>query len=214
LLASAYRRSLEVAEAVSLQSIAFPSISTGVYGYPVKPAARIAVATAREFVESTKRLREVIFCCFSAADLAVVRAVGRTVQALCERVLDGDASVAALSTPRLAALLERVVREADHTAIEDSAYLEALGLPRPGRVRRSVDVWIGLLDHAPSREWEGHLTERDADGRDALEVILDKGCLARRLLAAAGDGSDKPRLVDAYRRLAGSLRENRVFGVA
>jgi O-acetyl-ADP-ribose deacetylase (regulator of RNase III) len=71
LLASAYRRSLEIAEAGSLQTIAFPSISTGVYGYPVRPAARIAVATAREFIESAKRPREVIFCCFSAADLAV-----------------------------------------------------------------------------------------------------------------------------------------------
>jgi len=71
LLASAYRRSLEVAEAAALQTIAFPCIGTGVYGYPVRPAARIAVATAREFIEPTKRLREVIFCCFSAADLAV-----------------------------------------------------------------------------------------------------------------------------------------------
>jgi O-acetyl-ADP-ribose deacetylase (regulator of RNase III) len=71
LLASAYRRSLEIAEAGSLETIAFPSISTGAYGYPVKPAARVAVATAREFVESAKRLREVIFCCYSAADLAV-----------------------------------------------------------------------------------------------------------------------------------------------
>ena len=47
----------------SLETIAFPAISTGAYGYPVKPAARVAVATAREFAfESTKRLREVIFC--------------------------------------------------------------------------------------------------------------------------------------------------------
>jgi O-acetyl-ADP-ribose deacetylase (regulator of RNase III) len=71
LLASAYRRSLEIAESGSLETIAFPSISTGAYGYPVRPAARIAVTTAREFIESTKRLREVTFCCFSAADLAV-----------------------------------------------------------------------------------------------------------------------------------------------
>jgi O-acetyl-ADP-ribose deacetylase (regulator of RNase III) len=78
LLASAYRRSLEIAESGSLETIAFPSISTGAYGYPVRPAARIAVTTAREFVESAKRLREVIFCCFSAADLAVYGEVLRT----------------------------------------------------------------------------------------------------------------------------------------
>ena len=71
LLASCYRRSLEVAEQAMLETIAFPSISTGAYGYPVRPAARVAVATVRECMDATKRLREVIFCCFSAADLAV-----------------------------------------------------------------------------------------------------------------------------------------------
>jgi O-acetyl-ADP-ribose deacetylase (regulator of RNase III) len=78
LLASAYRRSLEIADAGSLESIAFPSISTGAYGYPVRPAARVAVATVRGFFESTKRLREVIFCCFSAADLVVYEEVLRS----------------------------------------------------------------------------------------------------------------------------------------
>jgi O-acetyl-ADP-ribose deacetylase len=71
LLASCYRRSLEVAVAARLETIAYPSISTGVYGYPVKAAARVAVATCREFVSSAKHPREVIFCCFSAADLAI-----------------------------------------------------------------------------------------------------------------------------------------------
>ena len=71
LLASAYRRSLEIADAEALESIAFPSISTGVYGYPVKPAARIAIATSREFVQSARKMREIVFCCFSAADLAI-----------------------------------------------------------------------------------------------------------------------------------------------
>jgi O-acetyl-ADP-ribose deacetylase (regulator of RNase III) len=71
LLASAYRRSLEIAEAGLLETIAFPSISTGAYGYPVKPAACIAVAAAREFLASARKLRAVTFCCFSAADLAV-----------------------------------------------------------------------------------------------------------------------------------------------
>jgi len=77
LLASCYRRSLEIAEAAGLASIAFPSISTGVYGYPVKPAARIAVETTREFVKYARRLREVIFCCFSAVDLAIYEEVLR-----------------------------------------------------------------------------------------------------------------------------------------
>jgi O-acetyl-ADP-ribose deacetylase (regulator of RNase III) len=70
LLASCYRRALELAAAHRLQSIAFPSISTGVYGYPIEQAAPLAVSTVRAHLESTS-IREVTFCCFSASDLAV-----------------------------------------------------------------------------------------------------------------------------------------------
>jgi O-acetyl-ADP-ribose deacetylase (regulator of RNase III) len=76
LLASCYRRALEVATAHRLQSIAFPSISTGVYGYPIEQAAPLAVSTVRVHVEGTS-IRDVTFCCFSASDLAVYqRALG------------------------------------------------------------------------------------------------------------------------------------------
>ncbi len=73
LLASCYRRSLEVADAQGLETIAFPSISTGVYGYPALPASRIAIATAGEFGPRALKLHEVVFCCFSATDLAIYR---------------------------------------------------------------------------------------------------------------------------------------------
>jgi O-acetyl-ADP-ribose deacetylase (regulator of RNase III) len=68
LLASCYRRSLEIAEAHALETIAFPSVSTGVYGYPGQAAALVAVTTAWEFAARGTSLREIIFCCFSAAD--------------------------------------------------------------------------------------------------------------------------------------------------
>jgi O-acetyl-ADP-ribose deacetylase (regulator of RNase III) len=68
LLASCYRRSLELAVGKGVASIAFPAISTGVYGYPAKPAAEIAVGTVRAFVDSVPALAEVVFCCFSAGD--------------------------------------------------------------------------------------------------------------------------------------------------
>ncbi|MGH9254893.1 MAG: O-acetyl-ADP-ribose deacetylase [Vicinamibacterales bacterium] len=71
LLASCYRRSLELAMAHDLQSIAFPSISTGVYGYPIERAAMVAVSSVRDVLSRGGSLSEVIFCCFSASDLEV-----------------------------------------------------------------------------------------------------------------------------------------------
>ena len=71
LLASCYRRSLELAARHGIASIAFPSISTGVYNYPFRAAAEIGIRTVSSFTQSPTRLREVIFCCFSATDFAV-----------------------------------------------------------------------------------------------------------------------------------------------
>jgi O-acetyl-ADP-ribose deacetylase (regulator of RNase III) len=70
-LASCYRRSLEVAAMHGVTSIAFPSISTGVYRFPKRPAAQIAVATVRKHLASSVESATVTFCCFSAEDLAI-----------------------------------------------------------------------------------------------------------------------------------------------
>lgn len=65
LLASCYRNSLELALMHGVKTIAFPSISTGVYGYPKKEAAQVALAVMREY---QGRFDEITACCFSAAD--------------------------------------------------------------------------------------------------------------------------------------------------
>jgi O-acetyl-ADP-ribose deacetylase len=63
-LASCYRRSLEVAIEHGIKTIAFPNISTGVYGYPKKDAAKIAAQTVSEFLENDSEIDQVIFCVF------------------------------------------------------------------------------------------------------------------------------------------------------
>jgi O-acetyl-ADP-ribose deacetylase (regulator of RNase III) len=68
-LASCYRRSLELALAGGLKSIAFPAISTGVYRFPADRAAHIAVTTVRQFLAADDTLEKVMFCCFGQASV-------------------------------------------------------------------------------------------------------------------------------------------------
>ena len=75
LLASCYRESLSLAAAQNLVSIAFPCISTGIFGYPPEQAAGVAIAAVREFIRTPSSLREVTFCCYLASDLAIYQSL-------------------------------------------------------------------------------------------------------------------------------------------
>ena len=71
LLASCYRKSIALAANNGIKTLAFPSISTGIYGYPIELAAQVAVSTVRSAVREFVVMQEVIFCCFSSNDLQV-----------------------------------------------------------------------------------------------------------------------------------------------
>lgn len=71
LLRSAYKSCLNLAEKNGIQSIAFPSISTGAYGYPIAEAAQIALSTAIEHIKGFGRIEQVIFVLFSNRDFEV-----------------------------------------------------------------------------------------------------------------------------------------------
>jgi len=73
LLASCYRRSLEVAEENGLESVAFPAISTGVYGYPKEGAVKVVRNVVDEFKGKARSVKEVRFVLFSAGDLEVYK---------------------------------------------------------------------------------------------------------------------------------------------
>jgi O-acetyl-ADP-ribose deacetylase (regulator of RNase III) len=76
LLASAYRSSLGLAKAAGLGSVAFPAISAGIYGYPLRAARRVAVAAVRAELAAPSSIADVVFACFSPTVLAAYVAEG------------------------------------------------------------------------------------------------------------------------------------------
>lgn len=66
LLANAYRNSLRIALEYNIKSIAFPNISTGIYGFPKETAAKIAIDEVNDFLQKDDIIENVIFCCFDS----------------------------------------------------------------------------------------------------------------------------------------------------
>ena len=80
LLAGCYRRALEVAASKGVRTIAFPAISTGIYGLPVGRAAHIAVSTVAAVVEEFPLMERVVFACFGEASVHAHRAALAEIQ--------------------------------------------------------------------------------------------------------------------------------------
>lgn len=74
LLANCYRHSLQIAAEHQCKSIAFPNISTGIYGFPKPEAAKIAVESVRKALQSNPEIEEVIFVCFDEENYALIKA--------------------------------------------------------------------------------------------------------------------------------------------
>ncbi len=75
LLRNCYRNALELAKQNGVRTIAFPSISTGAYRFPLERAARIAVDTVKEFLASNESFDQVVFCCFDADAAQTYRSI-------------------------------------------------------------------------------------------------------------------------------------------
>jgi O-acetyl-ADP-ribose deacetylase (regulator of RNase III) len=81
LLKQAYKNSLRLAVAKGLKTIAFPSISTGAYGYPIEDASRIAVRTVKEFLEKEDKLEKIVFVLFSERDFEIYLETAKSILA-------------------------------------------------------------------------------------------------------------------------------------
>jgi hypothetical protein len=132
------------------------------------------------------------------ADLAVAAAVVCAVRCLVEEHWCSSREQRGWHERELAALLLAGVRDADHAVIANGKFLDAFGFPERGRAR-VCDLWQHLVETLMSRD------PKFPEWSAALHTILARGCLARRILSAAGPEPERSALHEVYSRLADCL---------
>jgi glutamate---cysteine ligase / carboxylate-amine ligase len=137
------------------------------------------------------------------ADLAIAWAVSAMLRALCDPDPTHQERLRALATAPLADLLARTTAHAERAAVDDPELLRALGLD--GAARTAQEVWRALFDRHLVSECDG------AEHRPALELLLEEGCLARRIVNRVGEKPTREALTALYRELGDCLREGRLL---
>lgn len=138
------------------------------------------------------------------ADLAIAAAVIALVKSLYDAGPDALAAQQAIGTDRLAAVLFACTRTAEQTVIDDAGYLKLLGFQ--GSRCTARELWCHLIEQMQSGE------RRLAAARlKPLQVMLDHGPLARRILRATGGDYSRAHLAGIYRRLCECLHQGRMF---
>jgi glutamate---cysteine ligase / carboxylate-amine ligase len=139
-----------------------------------------------------------------AADIAIARCVvGVLKQLVSEKWCNGETQ-RAFNEERLLPILIASTHDGDQANIVDREYLAALGYDKPGPVR-ALELWAHLISGLEGSE--GGL----AEWRAPLDVILNEGCLARRILTATGQTPSREQLHAVYGELAGCLERGESF---
>ena len=141
-----------------------------------------------------------------AADLAIAAAASDLVRALCDGKFADGPEQRAFPTKDLAAIFSKTLTLAGDAVIDDRDYLELLGCNEKSITARAL--WRGLLE----KIWPAG-SEHRAQFGDALSLILDQGCLARRIRTAAGENPSREKLAEVYRQIATCLAEGRQFAL-
>lgn len=137
------------------------------------------------------------------ADLAIAAALVGVLRGLCAGSAAELARLRALDMHRLSALLQRTTARAEQAIVDDPALLAALGIE--DAAPSAGEVWRQLIERDVRSDPE------QAEHAPALDVILEHGPLARRILARVGPRADRADLRAIYRELADCLRDSRLF---
>jgi gamma-glutamyl:cysteine ligase YbdK (ATP-grasp superfamily) len=148
------------------------------------------------------RLLDVQEC--PVADLAVVAAATAAVRALCEGAFGEPEAARAWPVEPLAAILDQTVVEAGAATIRDEGYRRALGFPGSGPCS-AAELWRHLVQTTLATD------PRATEWTGALEVLLEEGCLARRILHRLGGDFRREALREVYGELADCLASGRLF---
>jgi gamma-glutamyl:cysteine ligase YbdK (ATP-grasp superfamily) len=138
------------------------------------------------------------------ADIAIAAAVVGTLKRLVAETGARSSAQRAFSAEELVPLLSACTRDGEQARIDHPRYLEALGYPESGPARAG-DVWRHLVSVLEASE------PGFGEWKPALDVILNEGCLARRILTALGPAPSRARLEAVYRALSGCLDAGEMF---
>ncbi|BCB27463.1 glutamate--cysteine ligase [Sulfurimicrobium lacus] len=135
------------------------------------------------------------------ADLAIAAVTSAVVKALYQGEWSPLAMQQAIGTDALVAILHACIRDAEQAVIDDAGYLQLMAFP--GRLCTAGELWRHLMEAAPTfdyRQWH-----------EPLDVMLERGPLARRIVRAVGPDGSKARLQTVYRELCECLATGRMF---
>jgi gamma-glutamyl:cysteine ligase YbdK (ATP-grasp superfamily) len=138
-----------------------------------------------------------------AMDVAICAAITSVLRAIVEGRIGDLAELRKWEVAPLHAILLDVIRAADQAVISDARYLEALGMKAPRATAQ--EVWSHLIANTMAKE------PSFGTFRPQLEVLLNKGPLARRLLNSTGPTPDRRKIIDTYRQLSECLFANTPF---
>jgi gamma-glutamyl:cysteine ligase YbdK (ATP-grasp superfamily) len=139
-----------------------------------------------------------------AADLAVVGATASVARAMAEEAWCDTKSQRKWDERTLAGIFHGAVRDADESVVDNRGFLDAFGYPERGRARIR-DLWQHLIETVVADE------PAFADWEVPLRLILEEGCLARRIVRAVGEPVSRPRLAEVYATLADCLAAGEPF---